>query len=319
MPKPSGAPDKFASGGGGKFTVEAGNYEVAKAAFLNHEIADKAGKVIRANELALALAIWSCDAQWNRAADQTEPKEIHLGLGSKSLENGLHPGIGVSADDDNPADQGTKPGTAGNTVYITEPGIEIHAATGYAVFARSLVALGFPNATLHRLWAPDYEGLRITLATMTGAEANKLLKLQGRDSLNEKPTKDGGTVTYKLATAWGNPGYLDTQKLPVGAVGSQQAINGRANVMTIDEMTRNVLTSIAKEKAGKKIVSLTSLQAFVRNHWASKLRYPPAQVSEAVKLVTPEYLRDWALELGITDAGEPTTSFASDGSITFPA
>ena len=257
MPRASLNPDKAKQGGGG---VENGNYLVESAKFINTK---KDGKPAM---LSLVLHSQVLDADGNpvRGAD---PVEISFGFGEKSHESGFTPGAGKSITDTDPVDQGKDVDAEGNTIYCESTDNQFNSSSAAQVFSKSLVQQGFPKELLDQCWAPTLNGLKFRLETIGGAEINKILGTR----LNTKPMADGGTVTYKIATKWLNPSYLNSgaaDKAKPTAAAETAASAGAKR--TNEEAAIECLRLVGETRKGPKnaIASTKALAGFFVNAFA---------------------------------------------------
>lgn len=298
MARPSLNPDKARQGGGG---VEPGNYEVITSKFMNIKTDYKP------NQMYLCFpdaAVLDKDGDKVRGADAVE---INFSFGEKSLEF-FHPANATGADDNDPTDQGDAVDAEGNTIYCTEDET-FTKSCGAMVFLESLAKHGFPKAILDRCWAPDFEGLKVELATMTAAEVNKKFGTR----LSERPAKDGNTITYKVAVKWLNPTYLGKAGAGAKAGKSKDAEpvheseNGKPQ--GVEDITKHVLSLVAVKKAGPKnpIKNINALNGFFAQQYSVAKMDPKHLKACQDKLKDEAWLEDAVIELGGTfEAGVAT-------------
>lgn len=306
MPRASMNPDKARQGGGG---VEPGNYQVTNAEYMALQTD------YRPNQLYLVFDAQPLDKDGEpiRSADEVT---VQFSFGEKSLES-FHPGNGNDASDTDPADLGTSPGTNGNTIYCGGSE-QFNRSCGALVFAESMVKAGFPKDVLDQCWAPNYNGLKFTLATLTPKECNERFgtRLNTRPII-DKETKQEVTITYKVMDRWLNPNYLtsgtpataSTKTAASGASGAPVAAAVKPS--DPEDIAKEVLGKLATERAGEK-KKIKTKQALVGHFTAvhAKERYDPKTLSVCQELVRNE---DWLIdalgELGATH---------EDGVTTFP-
>jgi hypothetical protein len=276
-------PDKAKQGGGG---IEAGNYEVTKAVYQNIKTDH------RDNQLYLSLTVATLDKDGERVRD-ADLQLLNLSAGGKSLES-FHPGNASGPDDAEPEDMGDEPDAQGNTIFCVGDE-QFNKACSMIVFAESLAKQGYPKAMLERTWAPDFVGLKFTLDTLDPKQCNEKFgtRLNTRPSLDKK-TGEPIVVTYKVATRWLNPKYLDqkasgknasskavtpTKKaaavvedddLPSkpAAGKSAAAAGGKNGSAEISDIFKRMIASIAATKAGSTIKSKTTLTGYVNQAYA---------------------------------------------------
>lgn len=304
MPKASLNPDKAQSGGGG---VEAGNFVIVLPRFQNLKTD------FRQNQLYLAMECGFLDKDGDpvRGAD---PVDINLSFGKKSLE-AFTPGNASGADDSDPENLGDAVDVEGNTVYCSGDE-QFNKSAGALVFMESLSKAGFPKSVLDRCYAPDMEGLKFTMATMSAKDINEKFGMR----LNTKPmidetTKEERPVTYKVVTKWLNPNFLskDGKKAKDGAKGADKSDDGAdtkpAKLTDPEEIAKHVLGLVAGSRAGEKgkIKTKAQLVGFFTNEYA-RSKQDPKKLSECQKMVKDD---DWIIgaiaELGGTfDEGVTT-------------
>lgn len=295
--RPSGNPDKAKQGGGG---VEAGNYLVNAAKFQNM----KSDYKVCQPTLVFGCDVLDKDGDLVRGE---EPVEMYFSFGAKSLE-AFHPGQSSGPDDDQPEDQGDGVDAEGNTIYCAGDE-QFNASCGAIVFNTSLAKAGFPKNILDRCYAPDYVGLKFALATRTSKELNEKMGTR----LSTKPTKDGGTVTYKVAEKWLNPNYLMN-----GAGSNKKSTKtsaepeSKAKPTEPEEIAKEVLEIVSREKAGPKntIKTKQALVGFFTNAY-TKGKYDPKKLKACQDFIKDE---DWIVgavaELGGT---------YDEGAVEFPS
>lgn len=297
MPRPSMNPDRARQGGGGP---EAGNYLVKSAKFQNRKTDYKKNQPT----LVFECAVLDKDGDEVRGAEDVE---LYFGFGEKSTE-AFHPGQ-ADGPGDEPQDQGDGVDAEGNTIYCAEEGAEFNASCGAIVFSTSLAKAGFPKQTLDRCWAPDYVGLKFTLATKTSKELNEKFGTR----LSTKPTPDGGTVTYKIAEKWLNPNYLtsgaSSGKTTSKANGKVKEEAEAPKPTDPTEIAVAVLGKLAADMAGKSIKTKQALSGFFTNSY-TKSKFDPKKLKDVQAIVKDE---DWLIgalaELGAT-FDEGVTTFA---------
>jgi hypothetical protein len=103
----------------------------------------------------------------------------NFGLGGKALHV-LHPGKADSADDDDPSDMGTDVDAEGNTVYCEDAAaFQIHNKSAFFKLQESAVKAGMKPEIVHRLWAPDWDGMVVVLDQEADAEMQMPSRKQG--------------------------------------------------------------------------------------------------------------------------------------------
>ena len=286
-------PDKARQGGGG---IEAGNYAIAAAAF----------RVIKTDykptQPALVLDLEQLDKDGDPVRGADTVSDVVFSLGEKALE-AFHPGTVDSADAEDVEDQGSDVNAEGNTLFVAEDGAQLNKSCGAMVLMESLLKLGVPKPILARCYAPDFVGMKFSLATKTGKEINEWLGTR----LSTKPTSDGNTVTYKVATKLLNPKHFSngagsgaTSKKASKGEDSAAADSGRPT--DPEDIAKFVLGKVAAAKAGEKnkIKSKAALLGFFTNEY-TKAKFDPKSLGKAQGFVKDE---DWVVgavaELGGT-------------------
>ncbi len=293
MPRVSLDPGKAKQGGS---AVEAGNYLVTAAKFQNLKTD------FRPNQpyIVFGCDVLDKDGDPVRGAD---PVEMNFSFGEKALEL-FHPGQADKPGEE-PEDQGDGLDAEGNTIYCTEDGGQFNKSCGAMVLFESLIKHGFPKEILDQCWAPAFVGLKFSMDTKEGRAINE----QFGTRLSTKPTKDGGTVTYKVATKWLNPNYLSG-----GDAKAKGKPNGKVAEDTKptdpEEIAKLVLAEVAKQKAGDEnaIKSKNALVGFFTNVYTKAKYKPGTTLTEAQKYIKDEeWLVGAVAELGGTfDKGVTT-------------
>ncbi len=292
MPRASLNPDRAKQGGG----VEAGNYEITAAKFMNIKTDFKPVTVL--------TQIFDCrlldkSGEPVRGAD---PIEISFGFGEKSLE-AFHPGEGSGPEDTNPDDMGDSIDAEGNTIYCAGSE-QFSKSCSAVVFNHTLAMAGFPKTTLDRCWAGDFIGIKFSLETLPAKDVNERFGTR----LNTKPMADGGTVTYKVCTKWLNAaggtgksakGKKDSEGAG-GAGGAGNEATESAKPKTAEEIAKHVLAIVAKKRPGKKNVVKTkqALSGFFTNEF-TKDKQPGKMLRECQALIgNDEWIVGAVAELG---------------------
>jgi hypothetical protein len=305
MPRASLNPDKAKQGGG---SFEAGIYEITAAKTQNIKTDYKANQPY----LVLVGMICDADSESVRGADETN---IQFGFGEKSLQY-FHPGEASSRDDDDPADQGDEVDAEGNTIYAIDADEQFNKSCGAIVFAESLKKLGFPTEVLDTFYCPDFVGAKFHIESKTAEQVNKMLGTR----LNTKPTSDGNTVTYKVATKWLNAAMFGGGKNAAAAKVGAKA-NGKASAKpaaaepaaddagtgdALADNVKSVLATIAAAKAGKSVANVQQLVAAFTQENAKSKTVAVKELVAAQKLIkNEEWLAEALNELGVDyTAGE---------------
>lgn len=321
MPRASLNPDKAKQGGG----VESGNYEVLASKSTNIQ------SDFKPVQPAIILTCAPLDREGQRVRDESDV-EIPLAFGEKSASR-FSPGMGQSMQDNDPKDMGKEVQVEGNTIYCEE-GAQFNASAGAVVFLKSLAKLGFPAEVLDTCWLPAFVGMKFFLETLPAKDINAKIGTR----LNEKPSADGGTFTYKIASKWLNPEYIG--KAPVvSSTASAQATNTASTVstastastkptgtattapttaMSLESIVKECIVRLAKLKSGKAVPTRGSLTGFLNNEFA-KGKFVGATLAQfKAALTDDEALKDALLsadvgaELTLDDVGTWTgeTKFA---------
>ncbi len=300
-------PDKAKQGGS---AIPPGNYLVTAACFRNMKTDFKPNQL----NLACTLAVLDKDGDLVRGAD---PEEIAFGFGEKS-HDAFTPGNSKSIDDAEPEDMGPEVNVEGNTVYCSGDE-QFNSSCGAIVFLTSLTNLGFPKELCDKTWAESLVGLKFTLDQLEAKDVNAKFNTR----LNTRPLKDGGTVTYKIATKWLNPKYLSNPATTESAT----AKNGSAaaapvsGAKTAEEIAVMCMNKVAAMRRGPKLLikSVGSLAGFFVNAFASNGYAKLGQELATVRAFVEN--TDWTtaklLEMGADVEFDPETG-AWTGKVVFP-
>lgn len=245
MPKATLDPSKAVQGG---FGIQEGNVEVTDARFKIIQrtmgAAKGGGKVTPM--FTLQLDVTKLDDKWERIDDSAiEQKEMIVCWGSKEAdESGLHsfkfrPGLGKSAADADPNDQGAEIDTEGNTIYAENEGDAPFADSECSIFMKSLEKKGWKSEINAQSWAPNYIGTKMAVKTVDLDEYCKQLGIRHSSREGAKPTCWEVTNLHtRPYEGKGKPGpkpkattaATTTKAAPVNGA---EATNGRVNAESL--------------------------------------------------------------------------------------